>query len=154
MSKRDDIEQELARIWNERERLTPADVVEEAASIDSPLHPFFEWDDSEAARKFRLDQARTLIRSVKVKFTVTNAAGEVEDMKIRGWMAAHHAAPESGAPEGYMPESDVRQSPEIRAALLRQMQRDLQSLRRRYMHLTEFWRAMVEIVAESDQRAS
>lgn len=50
----------------ENGRLTPAAVVEDAASEESPLHEYFEWDNSEAARKYRLSQARRLIRSVEV----------------------------------------------------------------------------------------
>jgi hypothetical protein len=54
----------LTRIGNGR--LTPTAVVEDAQSEDSPLHPFFEWDDDKAAHEHRLDQARRLIRSVKI----------------------------------------------------------------------------------------
>jgi hypothetical protein len=51
-------------------RLSPNDVVDEAANPDSPLHTYFEWDDTEGARKYRLLQARTLIRTIKVEVTV------------------------------------------------------------------------------------
>lgn len=47
--------------------LLPEKVLEAAeADPDSPLRPHFTWDDTEAAHKRRLDEARTLIRSVKV----------------------------------------------------------------------------------------
>ena len=49
--------------------LRPDDVVADAKSDKSPLHAFFEWDDSAAAHQFRLDQARTLIRNVKVEMS-------------------------------------------------------------------------------------
>ncbi len=51
-------------------RLTAAAVVEEAADPASPLHGHFEWNDTEAARKHREDQARALIRSYKVRVKV------------------------------------------------------------------------------------
>lgn len=51
--------------------LTPDDVVMDARDESSPLHAFFTWDDTEAAHQFRLDQARTLIRNVKVEVTTT-----------------------------------------------------------------------------------
>ena len=55
----------------EREgRLLPADVVDDARDADSPLHSHFEWDDSIAAEHYRLDQARNLIRSIKIHVTV------------------------------------------------------------------------------------
>lgn len=47
--------------------LTPNAVIEDARDESSPLHAHFEWDDSEAAKQWRLEQARALIRSVKVE---------------------------------------------------------------------------------------
>lgn len=46
--------------------LTASLVVDEARPEDSDLHPFFLWEDSEAAEEFRKIQARTLIRAVVV----------------------------------------------------------------------------------------
>lgn len=51
-------------------RLTPDAVVQDAKSAKSPLHDQFEWDDSEAARQWRLQQARDLIRSVRIEIEV------------------------------------------------------------------------------------
>jgi hypothetical protein len=51
--------------------LRPEDVVMEAASPDHPLHDQFEWSDQNAAHSYRVDQARTLIRSVKVETKTT-----------------------------------------------------------------------------------
>lgn len=41
-------------------------VVEAAADEASPLHDQFEWNDGEAAHRYRLNQARTLIRAQKI----------------------------------------------------------------------------------------
>lgn len=57
---------ELKKIEDAAGRLTPEAVVDVASDPASPLHEQFEWDDSEAAHKYRIEQARTLIRSVKV----------------------------------------------------------------------------------------
>lgn len=46
--------------------LTPEIVVEDASDPGSPLHTLFDWDDSSAAHKYRLVQARTLIRRVRI----------------------------------------------------------------------------------------
>jgi hypothetical protein len=48
-------------------RLTPEDVVEDAKQPDSPLHAHFTWDVRKAAYSFWIEQARTLITSVKVE---------------------------------------------------------------------------------------
>lgn len=47
-------------------RLVPEAVVEAAASPTSPLHRYFTWDDTEAAHEYRKQQARKLIRVVRV----------------------------------------------------------------------------------------
>lgn len=47
-------------------RITPHIVLNDARKVSSPLHNEFEWDDSKAGELHRLDQARTLIRSVKI----------------------------------------------------------------------------------------
>jgi hypothetical protein len=44
--------------------LSPAIVVEEASAETSPLHRYFEWDNTVAAAKFREEQARGLLRAV------------------------------------------------------------------------------------------
>lgn len=53
---------ELKRIAKRNKGILVAeDVVEEARPCDNLLHKYFEWDDTEAARKWRLVQARNLI---------------------------------------------------------------------------------------------
>ena len=47
--------------------ITPAMIVAEAAPDDSPLHGYFTWDDSVAGALHRENEARRLIRSVRVE---------------------------------------------------------------------------------------
>jgi len=53
--------------------LLPENVVRAAQSKKSLLHGCFEWDDTAAAHEHRLDQARHLIRSVRVVYDVDGA---------------------------------------------------------------------------------
>lgn len=50
--------------------LKPEAVVRAARNKESPLHRLFEWDDKKAAHAWRLEQARELIRSVRVDVEV------------------------------------------------------------------------------------
>lgn len=50
-------------------RITPDAVLLDAKSPKSPLHDQFDWDDSTAAKSWRLSQARELIRSIRVEIT-------------------------------------------------------------------------------------
>lgn len=48
--------------------ITPDDVVVAATPEDSPIHGLFLWDNEVAGQRYRLDQARDLIRRVKVNY--------------------------------------------------------------------------------------
>jgi hypothetical protein len=58
-----DVTSELNRLAKKHKgRLTPEIVIEAAKDPESPLHDQFDWDDDTAAHKWRLAQARALIR--------------------------------------------------------------------------------------------
>lgn len=59
----------LQTLERETGRLLPDDVIEAARDPSSPLHPYFTWDDTEAAIKQRRHEARQLIRRVKIEIT-------------------------------------------------------------------------------------
>lgn len=42
-------------------QITPQEVLEKARDVNSELHKCFEWDDTIAAEKYRLQQARSII---------------------------------------------------------------------------------------------
>lgn len=48
--------------------LTPETVVNEATNQENPIHICFTWDDTLAARKQRLQEARILIGAVEVTY--------------------------------------------------------------------------------------
>ena len=57
---------ELERIRSLTGKLKPVTVVEKAKPKRSPIHKAFEWDDGVAGEKYRVHQARNLIRAVRV----------------------------------------------------------------------------------------
>lgn len=61
---REEVVREALRTLERNGRLTPEGVVRAAKPDTSPLHPYFEWNNSIAANAHRLEQARQLIRSV------------------------------------------------------------------------------------------
>lgn len=63
----------------EERGLTARDVLDAAHSTNSPLHEYFEWNNDKAADLYRLDQARQIIRSIRVRYT--DAGGEVRDVR-------------------------------------------------------------------------
>ena len=97
-----------------RDVLTPEQVVEAARDPASPLHEEFEWDDTEAGHKWRLNQARTLIRSVRVTIQVQNVPVPT---------IAYIHDPEADG-QGYRHVSQVRNDAEVaQRALAREINR-------------------------------
>ncbi len=121
----------LAEIRRDQGRLTPAVLVAVASDPDHPLHSRFTWDDIEAAEKWRLSQARELIRRCRVVYRPGTDAQPPE--RIR----AYHSLPDELG-RAYMPVQEVAEDPLTRRILLAEMERDWQQLKRRWQHFAEF----------------
>lgn len=87
---------ELERISEEHNNeLKPEYVVQDAQDESSPLHGVFEWDDSKAAQKFRLEQARHLMNHIRV---------EIVEEKVEAKLNAFvHVQKAEKAPRVYVP---------------------------------------------------
>lgn len=106
--------------------LQPKHVVDAARSSNHPLHPHFEWDDAVAAEAFRLDQARNIIRIVRVEDVDSNEGTSRAFLSI---------ATKNGT--AYRAVDEVKRSAELQAALLQGAARDLDAFERRYKELVE-----------------
>lgn len=138
-----DLRTQLTGIYQQRGELTPQIVVDEARPVGAPLHDRFEWDDSIAGEKYRLVQAAQLIRVVRIEYTTP---GSNEKKFIRAFSSLHEAS-ENGTDQGYAPTEEVLENPLTRKILLRNMERDIAILKRRYGHLAEFADMMQAAIA-------
>jgi len=75
--------EELDRIRNRYGTLQPAAVVDESRPDEAPLHPVFEWDDEQAAERYREHQAASLIKRVKVVVEPTDDDDEPAATPVR-----------------------------------------------------------------------
>ena len=55
---------EISKIYQQNNKITPEQILDFAKDKKHPLHNYFEWDDAVAGNKYRLIQARELIRSI------------------------------------------------------------------------------------------
>jgi len=99
--------------------LTPEAVVDAAASLTSPLHSFFEWDDTKAGRHYRLQQARNLIGSLYITPLATATKVSVD-------VRAFPHIP--GAGGGYVSQGTVASSPDLAIRLVEQYDRELRAV--------------------------
>lgn len=105
-------------------RLTPKNVVEAARADNHPLHPYFEWDRDKAAQLYLEEQARTIIRCVRVideEGTERPAFLSIKD--------------KSGT--SYRSIEDVLESRDLQLLVMKQAERDLEAFQERYRELTD-----------------
>jgi hypothetical protein len=140
----DVLRKELINIYERCGQLTAALVVEEAEPDDSPLHDQFEWDDESAGHRYRLTQARALIRSVRIRVVESDPKSET----VRAFINVQ--GPAEPTPEtltdpdpvdaGYLPVEEIGQSPRLRSIALAQMEREWRLFKRRWQQYEEFWK--------------
>lgn len=119
--------------------LRPGDVVEAARNPKSALHSHFTWDDKVAAEAYRMEEARALIRLVRVV-----------DSELDEPPRAFLSVPDSDG-ISYRGYKEVQQSVELSLAVLRAAERDLTAFRRRYRSLQDVC-ALVEVAEEEVRR--
>jgi hypothetical protein len=110
--------------------LQPSVVVESARDPQSPLHSNFEWDDTQAAHQWRLEQARNLIRVV-VRFE------QVGDKAVPVRVFVSLSPDRKGDDGGYRLAVDVFSDAELRRQLLVDARAEMQRFRNKYQSLAE-----------------
>ncbi len=134
----------LKKLEAEHNVVTPAAVVLIARPRNAPLHGCFEWDDGKAAEKFRLDQARLVIRSVEVVHIMENGKEE----RQLGYVSIAENKPGSSA---YMNTPDALKDERYSAKIIDDAKAQLLGWRRRYGHLTEMVKGFAAVVEAIDQ---
>ena len=108
------------------EEASPQQIVDMARSQSAELHKCFEWDDSIAAEKFRLEQARLVVRHLVIKEeTVPEDRPEVR----------YFFKPKRD--EGYKSTEIIVRKEDEYKALLAQAWAELQAFKVKYSMLTE-----------------
>ena len=138
---------ELLRLTREHGgELRPQVVVDAAREESSPLHAMFDWDDSTAAEKYRLWQARTIIR-VTVQY---QPLGNREPVLTRVFASlTSHREDDSG----YRVMVDVMGDVDLRAQLLADARAEMKRFAAKYRHLVELagvFAAMDDALGVSD----
>ena len=122
------IQRELEAICDQNGGKLPAQaVVDFARNPGSALHGRFDWDDSVAGEKWRLQQARVLIATITFEPT--------KDIVTRAWCSL--PSDRSGDTPAYRPTVAVLSESALRAQYLQSVKDELGSLRRKHAALTE-----------------
>ena len=121
---------EFERLEEQNGSLTAADVLDSAKSEDSPLHKLFEWDDTVAANKYRLEQAGFYIR-ILVKTAVE------DDKQPKSFRAYVNVNPNSQSAGVFEDTVRALSKDDTRKIVLDNALKELVNFERKYNTLTE-----------------
>lgn len=116
------VAEEIASIG---EKATPHQILDKARDPNTELHKCFEWDDSVAAEKYRLSQARKVVCNLVIRETV-------QDKKppIRFMLQTKNG-------DGYQSTRIIYKDPDKYQELLASVLRDLVAIRNKHRNLSE-----------------
>ena len=129
---------EAIRLRDKQKLLKPQAVVDAARPESSPLHKRFEWDDSVAGEKYRIEQARRLIVSYRIEIPDVGSVQQFISLpsdRVRGG-------------GGYRPMIDVMNNARFRAMYLEDALRELQEVQKKYKRIEELagvWEAVGKV---------
>jgi len=122
----------LVRIEQKNGAIKPATVVQEASSPSSPLHSYFTWDDTEAAKKCRLEEARSIIRSVRIIHE------DAPDIVVHAFTSVKATSKESKfSGYGYLSTPAALNKKEYKEQVLNTALSEIEVWKRRYSGLVE-----------------
>lgn len=118
------------RSLKKRGLLLPANVIEAARPVSSPLHDSFCWDNTKAAHGYRLWQARQLI-SVAVQYLPVN--GEQRAVRVFQSLTTDRQKEDGG----YRETVTILSNKNWRRQLLEDAIQELEVFQSKYAQLTE-----------------
>jgi hypothetical protein len=113
--------------------LRPKDVVDFARDESTALHARFDWDDSSAAEKYRLEQARMLIRfEVRI----------IDEKRVPAYFSF---AEDRRVGDSYRAVVEIMRDDELREKMIAQALREAQVWAKRYERFCELRTIVAEI---------
>lgn len=117
----------------EQGAVTTRDVVDAARSENSPLHAYFEWEDKIAADNWRLETARAMLKSIRVRYIENDQPKEARAFQVTKTRAYETE------PREYRSFQVLSGDSAFAAQMMENAVDDLVRWRARYAPYTEMW---------------
>ena len=143
-------------VFNELERVREmgagdielSTLVTESKPKAAALHDEFEWSNAKAANRYRVEQARYIVRSLEVTYDENEPTRAYQSVRV---VEAEAADKPAKVKHVFRSMEDVMKDPETRDELLGQAIRDALAYKKRYHALQELakvFAAMDEVLME------
>lgn len=113
---------------------TRSEVLDAARPMLSPLHKYFEWNDSIAGELYRRDQAGRMLRAIKIKY-----ADETGLHIARAFHIQHVGSHNNRTPSKFRSFQVLHGESAFAAQMMQSAMDDLQSWRRKYEPYVPIW---------------
>lgn len=142
------------RVFGEAKRLpedqrTAENLVNVAKDPQSPIHDLFEWDDATAAAEHRREQARRLMRSVRVRIIHEDSVEE------RPAFVSVRVAEDKSELMAYVRYSPASEEDTLRESILRRAKCDVRAFQARYARYEQIFSSelpeLVELLRLADR---
>lgn len=131
--------EEIDRIQQRDGVVTKETLLDESRPEEAPLHPAFEWDDTKAAEKYRLTQAKSIINDIVVEVIRT---GEDEPKKVPAFVNVVKGLQNNAQ---YLSVDVAMSDEDHRKAVLENAKSEFNAFKRKYSNLTELAGVFAEI---------
>lgn len=136
--------------------VTPQSLIDAARPKQSPLHPFYNWDDKDAAEKWRIEQAKYHLRCILVIIDVPDSKGRMEKTPIRKFfnVTIHSGMPDVEDERGYVTIEQVRRTPKFLKEVIEDAEQELIGWKNRhdiYLSLRQFKKRFAPVSREIER---
>jgi len=137
----------LEMIRKKYKRLDPATIVAEAEREDHPLHRCFNWNNDEAAQRWREHQARNLINSIEVIYQENVGRDDAKTINIAPCYVANQIE------NGYLNTEEAIEDIDTRELIVNAAVAGLRGWKERYGRLKEM-SDVVEAIQKTEQKVN
>lgn len=134
----------LESIEEKNGEVTAVSFLEASRPEDSPTHQMFEWDDREAAEKYRLTQSRSIILQLEVTVSVSESPVVEVELEEASTVIHPRSAYVNIAPKGrvnnvarFVNICDALENEIMREQLLKNALSELRMFKKKYNDISE-----------------
>ena len=120
---------EIMEICEELESATPQQILEKARDSNTELHKCFTWDDTEAAEKWRISEARAVVRNLKI--IEQNPDKQSDPTTIRVFYKTDNES-------GYKPTKLILKKPDEYKSLVERCRSELLAIKQKFNSISEY----------------